>query len=70
MEVEGSYSSKAIAFISRKSNPRNTRLKTITYFILYNSPQKTWNFSKNTFSIKKRILSSFGRKTGNKKWIK
>jgi hypothetical protein len=70
IKVEGSHSYKAIAFIRRKSNPLNTRLKTKTYSKLRISLQQAQFFSKNTFSFRKTRCAYFNEKLGDEKWIK
>ena len=69
IKVEGSRSYKAIAFISSKSNPRSTRLKTKNYSKLRISLQKAQIFSKNMFSVRK-TREYFNKKLGDEKWIK
>ncbi len=70
IKVEGSCSYKAIAFISSKSNPRSTRLKTKNYSKLRMSLQQAQVFSKNTFSVRTPAQKNFNEKLGDKKWIK
>jgi len=70
IQVEGSRSYKAIAFIRSKSNPRNTRLKTKNYSKLRRSLQKSQVFSKNKFPVRKPARKNFNKKLGEEKWIK
>ena len=70
IKVEGLRSSKAIAFIQDKSNPRVARLKTKTYSILRTFPQKTKIFSKKLkFCLGIRLNVRLTKKLGDKKWI-
>jgi hypothetical protein len=65
---EGLRSRKAIAFIRRKSNPRETRLKAKNYSISGISLQKTAVFSENTLSFRNVIPSFFNKKIGEEIW--
>jgi len=66
---EGSYSYKAIVFISRKSSQNNARIETKSYYTFRRSLQKSKVFSKNPFSTIER-REYFNEKLGDKKWIK
>jgi len=68
IQVEGSHSYKAIAFIS--SNPRSTRLRTKNYSTLCRSLLKSQVFSKNKFSVREPSRKYFNKKLGDEKWIK
>ena len=68
IQVEGSRSYKAIAFI--EGNPRNTRLNTKNYSTLRRSLKQTQVFSKNKFSVRKPARKNFNKKLSDEKWIK
>jgi len=68
IKVEGLRSYQAIAFIKRKSNPRNTRLKAKNYSTLRIFLQKTAIFSENPVSFRNLIQSFFNEKFGDEKW--
>jgi len=70
VKVEGSSSSKAIAFIPSKSNPKNPRLKTKTYSRLRTSLKNAQFFLKTTFSVSKTTRYPFNEKLGGEKWKK
>ena len=70
IQVEGSRSYKAIAFINIRSNPRNTRLNTKNYSKLRRSLQQKQVFSKNKFSVRKPARKYFNKNLGDEKWIK
>jgi hypothetical protein len=69
IQVEGLRSSKAVAFINRKSN---MRLNAKTYSVLRMSPQKkTAIFIKNFESrVETRLDVPLMKKPGDKKWKK
>ncbi|MGD0406464.1 MAG: hypothetical protein ABSB10_07450 [Candidatus Bathyarchaeia archaeon] len=60
---EGLRSYKAIAFITSKSNPKRSSLKTKTYLILGALLQKI-------VLSKQKTLSCFSKNLGEKLWIK
>ena len=68
VQVEGSCSYKAIAFIN--GNPRNTRLNTKNYSTLRMSLQQTQVFSRNKFSVRKPAIKNFNKQLSDEKWIK
>jgi tRNA U54 and U55 pseudouridine synthase Pus10 len=70
IQVEGSRSYKAIAFINSKSNPRNTRLKKKKYSKLRRSLPQTQVFSKNNFTVRKPARKYFNKNLSDEKWIK
>jgi hypothetical protein len=69
IQVEGSRSYKAIAFIS-KGNPRKTCLKTKNYFTLRRSIQQAQIFSKNKFLVRNPARKNFNKQLGDEKWTK
>jgi hypothetical protein len=68
VQVEGSRSYKAIAFIN--GNPRSTRLNTKNYSTLRRSLQQTQVFSENKFSVRNPTRKNFKKQLGDEKWIK
>jgi hypothetical protein len=68
VQVEGSCSYKAIAFIN--GNQRSTRLKAKSYSTLRKSLQQTQVFLKNKFSVRKPPLKNFNKQLSDEKWIK
>jgi len=71
IKVEGLRSYKAIAFITSKSNPKNKRLKTKTYFTLRTPLQKVTFFSRTFLvSFRNTFRISFNEKLGDEKWKK
>ena len=66
IEVEGLHSSKGIAFIPSKGNPRKPRLRAKTYSTLRTSLKKAQFFPKSTFSISKTTRYPFNEKLGEK----
>jgi hypothetical protein len=69
IEVEGLRSYKAIAFITRKSNPKNKRLKTKTYSTFRTSLQITTTIFLK-ISFRNTTFNSFNEKLGDEKWKK
>jgi hypothetical protein len=69
VQVEGLRSSKAVAFINRKSN---MRLNAKTYSVLRMSPQKkTAIFTKNVESrVETRLDVPLMKKPSDRKWKK
>jgi hypothetical protein len=68
VQVEGSCSYKAIAFIN--GNPRSTCLNTKNYSTLRRSLQQTQVFLKNKFSVRKPARKNFNKQVSDEKWIK
>ena len=68
VQVEGSHSYKAIAFIN--SNLRSTRLNTKKHSALRRSLQQAQVFSESIFSVRKPARKNFNKQLSDEKWIK